>query len=198
MTSDSVVKQRRMPWALVLLGLVFLGPLVAAWLLFGQADVWRPQSSHYGTLVEPLLLPGDYAPDLPTELAPETLRGQWILLVLVPRPHTDDTARLLHGLHQLHVALGKHADRMQRIVVTDGELPAMEMAMAQDPRQRVVETTPPGLARLLARLPGASGSTRGLFLIDPLGNLMMRYPVPPASRGLLDDLRRLMRTSRIG
>jgi len=198
MTSDSVAKPRRTPWALVLLGLVFLGPLVAAWLLFGQTDVWRPQSSHYGTLVVPLLLPEDYAPDLPTELAPETLRGQWTLLALIPRPHADDTAQLLHGLHQLHVALGKHADRMQRIVVTDGGLPVMEMPAAQDPRLRVVETSPPGLARLRASLPGAPGSMRELFLIDPLGNLMMRYPVPPASRGLLDDLRRLMRTSRIG
>jgi len=195
MTSDSEAAQRRIPWALLLLILMFVGPLVGAVWLFGQTDVWRPQSSHYGILVEPVLPLRDYTTELPEELAPEILRGRWSLLLIWPQPYPEESAQLLHDLHQLHVAVGKHADRLQRVVVTDGALPVMAVAAEQDPHLRVIRATRSGLTRLQARLPGA---TRGLFLVDPLGNLMLRYPVPPALRGVLDDLRRLLRTSRIG
>jgi len=197
-TSETALPERRVPWTLLLLILAFLGPLVAAWLLMGQTDVWRPPSSNYGTLLEPLLPLSVYAPDLPPELEPETLTGQWTLLLIVPRPQSDDSVRLLHDVHQLHVALGKHADRLQRVVVSDAAIAATDTGAERDPYLHRVVTSESGLARLHARLPGVPGATHDLFLVDPLGNLIMRYPVPVGQRGVLDDLRRLMRTSQIG
>jgi hypothetical protein len=52
-------------------------------------------------------------------------------------------------------------------------------------------------ARLLSRFP-AGERAHTLFVVDPLGNLMMRYDVRRDPRGLLVDLRRLLELSQIG
>jgi len=190
--------RRRPPWPLLVLLLVFVGPLVGAWLLFDRVDVWRPPSDHYGSLVEPLRPLDDYAAVLPATLASETLRGHWTLLLLAPSPHDAAAARLVHDLRQLHVALGKHSDRVRRLVVTDGGAAAPVATPQQDPYLQVVMADRDALARLGQHLAGSADAGRALYLVDPLGNLMMSYPLPAAPQGVLADLRRLLRTSRLG
>jgi hypothetical protein len=190
--------RRRAPWPLLVLLLVFVGPLAGAWLLFDRVDVWRPPSDHYGTLVVPARPLEEYAAALPAALAPEALRGHWTLLLLAPAPHDAAGARLVHDLRQLHVALGKHSDRVRRLVVTDGGAAAPVATPQQDPYLEVVVADRDALARLGARLAGTADTGRALYLVDPLGNLMMRYPLPAAPQGVLADLRRLLRSSRLG
>ena len=47
-------------------------------------------------------------------------------------------------------------------------------------------------------LPGVPGPPRNIFLIDPLGNIVLRYPADPDIRRMAKDLERLLRASRIG
>ncbi|HEY5718767.1 MAG TPA: hypothetical protein VIX81_01885 [Gammaproteobacteria bacterium] len=197
MTTETHSGGRRVPWPLVVLGVVFLGPLVGAWLLFGNVDAWRPPSSHYGTLVEPALPPGSYGDALPVALTPGLLRGHWTLLLVVRGPHDQQLARLLHDLHQLHAALGKHRDRVRRVALSELALPAATPAGGDMYAERIVVTAA-AIGRLQARLPGEPGAPRALYLVDPLGNVMMHYPLPVVPRGVLDDLRRLLRSSRLG
>jgi hypothetical protein len=50
----------------------------------------------------------------------------------------------------------------------------------------------------LAGFPPAIGSSDGIYIVDPHGNLMMSYPASGSARGLLKDLERLLRLSNIG
>jgi hypothetical protein len=47
-------------------------------------------------------------------------------------------------------------------------------------------------------LPGAGGAPQNIYLIDPLGNIVLRFPADPDIKRMAKDLERLLRVSRIG
>src|SRR5439155_993336 len=50
----------------------------------------------------------------------------------------------------------------------------------------------------LAEFPAARGPSDHIYLLDPLGNLMLRFPGDPDAQGMVKDLTRLLRASRVG
>jgi hypothetical protein len=84
---------------------------------------------------------------------------------------------------------GKDQDRVVRAMLVAGDVaPAL---LAQHPDLIVVRVA----ANVLAQLPGGPDA---LYVIDPLGNLVLRYPEDPDIRGIANDLTRLLKASRIG
>ena len=78
-----------------------------------------------------------------------------------------------------------------RVALTfDAEHPDLAIALADNDAG----------ATLLAAFPDAQPAADNfIYVIDPLGNLMMRHvPQPPPAKGLLEDLRRLLKLSHIG
>ncbi|HEV2700541.1 MAG TPA: hypothetical protein VGV09_02840, partial [Steroidobacteraceae bacterium] len=67
----------------------------------------------------------------------------------------------------------------------------------EHPGLRVLDASAPAAQPLLA-LFAPQGRALGLYIVDPLGNLMMRYDVRLPPEGLLEDLKRLLRLSQIG
>jgi hypothetical protein len=96
-------------------------------------------------------------------------------------------------MRQARKALGKEMDRVERLwLVTDGAAPRPELLAAID-GTRVVRQAP---ASLQASFPG--NAPDHIYVIDPLGNLMMSFPRDPDPSKLLKDLQRLLKYSRIG
>lgn len=120
--------------------------------------------------------------------APRVLHGRWSLVYLVPVPCAQDCRRALYLLHQIEQALGKDSLRVQRIV---HQAPGSD-APAWPGQWRLVRPD-----ALLSRLHTLRAQGR-IYLIDPLGNLMMYYPQDFAPEGLIGDLRRLLKVSRTG
>lgn len=188
-------EQRRRGRRVALLILAFCAaPTVAAWFAY---FVWQPQSrTNYGELTEPRSLSD------PELRRPEggsfrlsQLRGKWVLLQVDSGACADGCRRKLVYMRQACLALGKDAERIERVwLLSDGGVPAP--ALLREHEGLNVARVPDGA--LLGELP-ASGNPAGyIYVVDPMGSLMLRFPADPDGRRMLRDLTRLLRASRIG
>ncbi len=114
--------------------------------------------------------------------------GTWWLWVVPKGPCDDTCLQALHQLRQVHVLLNRDASRVRRALVgraDDGG--------ADDHA---------GLAREYPKLAFLSGNLetlrRGIYVVDPIGNLVLQYPLEDAGKPVLDDLQRLLKVSQIG
>ena len=177
---------------LVLVSVVFLGPLLAAFFLY-FTGIWQPaDSTENGLLLTPTQLSD--TPLLAEEDSPQ-LRKLWSIVYVGEGSCADACRTALYESRQVRKALGKESSRIQRVyVVTDGE-PDMSFIGSEHPGLIVV-TAGPGKQEIL----DAVGQTEpgDIFLVDPAGNLMMRFPEDIGMRGMKDDLKHLLKVSRIG
>lgn len=169
-------------------------PTVAAWLAY---FVWPPQvRTNYGKLVEPRALsdPELRRPD-GTPFRLSQLRGKWILLQIDSAACGERCRNKLVYMRQARLALGKDAERIERVWLVDDDA-AFDPAVLREHDgltvARALHTT------LLADLHAPEDLETYIFLVDPRGNLMLRFPGDPDGRRMLRDLSTLLKASRIG
>lgn len=184
-------------WQMLLLALVCAAPVIASYYSYYVA---RPEARRsFGELIEPQRpLPTASATDLsgrPVELS--TLKGQWLLLSVAGGACDAACENNLYLQRQLREGLGKDKDRLDWVwlVSDDARLPeALLPALGQ---ATVLRVPPAVLADWLAP---AAGQTlpEHLYVVDPMGHWMMRFPagLDKAGAGRAKrDLERLMRAS---
>jgi hypothetical protein len=180
---------------LLVLLLIFFAPLALAfWLYYGSH--WRPPlRTNHGALVEPAIS----LPVLPLAgVSANALAGKWSLVVVGGGDSgCDDRCRLsLTYARQTWLSLGKLTPRVQRVLLA-GDGCCDRTYLGNEHRGLAVAQLPdPAVARLLAALPPPLDHT--IFIVDPLGNLMMRYDVRQDPKGLREDLQNLLELSHIG
>lgn len=174
---------RRARLKLALLGLFFALPFAASWLVW-WFDLVPGTASNYGALIAPR----------PVALPPNgELKGKWVLVQFDGGACGADCERKLFLMRQARRAQGRDMTRVARLwYVTDAVPPAPALLAA-------IEGTvvAPADAAALA-WPAEASITGHVFLVDPLGNLMMRFPREPDPEQVLKDLRRLLRASGFG
>lgn len=180
---------------LLVLALFVLPVLVAAGMyVFG----WRPEKTmNHGTLIRPpLALPDrglsgtDGKP-----IAIEELRGKWLLLLAGSGP-CDETCRgRLQQMRNVQVALNKDRDRIRRAWINPGAGadPALAELRRALPDLLVAQPAGDAWTAIFGSAPG-----HRLYLADPMGNVMMRYPDDADPQGVRKDLERLLKYSWIG
>ncbi len=184
-------------WQMLLLALVCAAPVIASYYSYYVA---RPQARRsFGELIEPQPpLPTASATDLsgrPVELS--TLKGQWLLLSVAGGACDAACENNLYLQRQLREGLGKDKDRLDWVwlVSDDARLPeALLPALGQ---ATVLRVPPAVLADWLAPAAGQA-LTEHLYVVDPMGHWMMRFPagLDKAGAGRAKrDLERLMRAS---
>lgn len=179
-----------MLWALAALT---VAPLVGAWALVRFAP---PPAAHHGELIAPQALP-----DVPLALADGTpfrfsqLRGKWILVMIDSGRCGPGCERKLYVMRQLRAAQGENAPRLERLWLLSDRFAPAARTLAPYRGTRVVRAAESGL---IERFPARASAAEHIYLIDPLGNLMMRFPREPEPAGVIRDLARLLRASRVG
>lgn len=177
---------------LYILAAVCLAPFVAS---FAFYFFWTPSAGqvNYGTLIPPLPLP-EMSLRTPAggSFALSELRGKWVLLTVDPVACGEACATKLYATRQARTMTGKERERLQRLwLVTGDGAPPFELPAAHpDLRIAVADS-----ALLAALPPGAEGA---IFLIDPRGMLILRYPADPDIKQLNKDIGRLLYASRVG
>ena len=181
---------------LALIGLFFALPFVLAWTAYWLH--WTPGSTgNYGELLQPppqVPAGGLVGMDgKPFSLA--SLRGKWVMLQFDAAACDGYCERKLYFMRQLRVAQGKDMHRVERVwVLTGGGNPAPALMTAIDGTY-VVRAAGGTVA---AAFPAGGRVEDHIYLIDPLGNLMMRFPRDPDPSKMLKDLQRLLKISQIG
>ncbi|MEO1766998.1 SCO family protein [Thiobacter aerophilum] len=191
---DDAGRGNRAKFLLVLA--VFLAPVVASYLFY---YVWPPKGAavNYGELIEPVSLPSELTLALPdgTPLPLRQLRGKWLLLHAAPSACDAVCARQFDALRRVRLLQGRDQARVQVVwLLTDAGVPDPALLERLGPL-RVVRDPHGDLAR---RLPARHGLTGHLYVIDPLGNAMMRYDLDPDLKRMGKDLARLLKASQIG
>lgn len=184
---------------LLALAAVFLVPVAAAVGWYFVAPSLAPPPSVHGTLIDPArpLDPFELprAGDEPYTL--DAMRGRWTLVHVVGA-RCDATCReRVYYTRQIRDALGEDRIRVQRLAVAARGRATAGLAdiLAEHPRLTVLEAGPGDpLADQLPADP-ASGT---VFVIDPLGNLMLRFDPGVEPDHILEDLERVLKLSRIG
>lgn len=180
----------------VLLGLLFVGPFVTAIVLYNYGgDSWRPQGSvAHGILIgNPSSLAGETVP-LP-DGATAAFIGKWSLLYVGNGNCTGGCQQALYQLRQVRRALGRDMSRVQRYFITTGSTPDAELMHGAHPDLIVIDGTVTG-GKILAAL-GDYGEA-DVFVVDPLGNVMMRFPAGTSMKDMHTDLSLLLKASTIG
>jgi hypothetical protein len=192
--NEAVRKGRR---TLVLLALVFLGPVFIAMGLYFTDFEWRPQgTTQKGELYQPARPLANVAFTLPGEPGKEAmLQGKWTLIYVGPGPCDPDCRQALVEMRQVRRALGRDMDRVQRLYVVTGGEPDVAYFAAEHPGLGVT-TNAADVQSLIdviePRVPNE------IFLADPLGNAVLRYAPGTGMKGMHSDLKHLLKISTIG
>ena len=186
---------RRGRLQLLLLIAVFLLPLAGSGLayLFG----WSPgRTSNYGALIEPRAAPPDTLARLGGgTLRLDALRGKWVLLQLDAPGCDARCERKLYTMRQVRKAVGRDQSRVERVWILTGEGRPTPRLLEAIEGTHVLRATTPDFA---AAFPAPRDARDHVFLIDPRGNLMLRFPPDPEPSRVIKDLQRLMKYSAIG
>jgi cytochrome oxidase Cu insertion factor (SCO1/SenC/PrrC family) len=175
---------RRARVKLAALALFFAAPFALAWLAYWLD--WAPgTTSNYGELITPAR---------PLAGAPlEALRGKWVLVTFDAAACDAYCEKKLYFMRQVRRAQGKDQGRVERLwLLTDAGAPRARLVSA------IEGTRIERAGELAGQFPAAGASADHIYVVDPLGNLMMRYPRDPDPSRMLKDLQRLLKVSSIG
>jgi hypothetical protein len=128
---------------------------------------------------------------------PSELRNKWSLVYIGAGNCDEPCRQALYVMRQTRLSLNNDMTRVERVFLTTGNCCAREFLAQEHPGLIVLDATGAQGARLLDAFP-ADGRPYSLFIVDPLGNLMMSYDARQNPKGLLEDLKKLLRLSHIG
>lgn len=185
----------RLKMLLVLLACA--SPVIASYFTY---FVIRPEGrSNYAALVAPRPVPPSLAlatlEGAPVEAA--SLRGQWLLVVASGGACDKPCEELLYLQRQLREMTGRERGRIDKLwLVTDAHTPAaaLQQAVLDPGAARILRVDPAQLAQWLQPEAGQPLGAH-LYIVDPLGNWMMRAPAQPDPARLKRDLERLLRAA---
>ena len=179
---------------------VFFAPLALAFLLYYGTGGWRPPgSTNRGELISPPRpLPSVELPTTTgTPLAASAWRGKWTLVYIGDGSCDDRCRAALLLTRQTRLALNADMTRVQRVFLATGNCCDRTYLEAEHPDLAITRVDDAAGAALLAAFPDAASGS--IYLVDPLGNLMMRHePSAGLSKDLLVDLGNLLKLSHIG
>ena len=168
---------------LLLLG-VFIALPVAASFTIWWLDLAPGTTSNYGALLPPRTL----------SLAPvAALKGRWILVQIDSGGCDAGCERKHYLMRQVRRAQGREMERIERLwLLTDNVAPRAALLAA------IEGTVVAPLGASATEFPAERSPRDHVYLIDPLGNLMLRFPRDPDPMRVIKDLQRLLKASQFG
>jgi peroxiredoxin len=191
-------QRKRGRWMLWLVLLVCASPMIASYFTF---YVIKPEKrNNYGTLIDQRAHP---IPAMATTTldgkpaALEQFKGKWIMLMAAPSACIDACRKQLFAMRQLRTMQGKEMERIERVwLITDRE-PLDTIVIREFDGTHMLRADPKAVANWLPVDAGTS-VTDHIYMIDPLGHLMMRFPKDPEPRKVHKDIYKLLKASSVG
>ena len=199
---DEVKRTASGRWKMILVLLICAAPVIASYFTYYLV---RPDGRrNFGELIEPQRsLPNVAAATLegmPVNL--QSLKGQWLLVRVGGGACGEACAHNLYLQRQLHTSLGKDKDRVERVWLIADATPVDQKPVDAALRAAITEAVilRLGAAQLAGWLAPADGRSLAdhLYLVDPMGNWMMRFPAQldlAAAAKAKKDIERLLRAS---
>jgi len=177
---------------IALIALIAIAPIVLAWAAY---HFWpRSERTNYGELLPTRVMPritGERIGGAPGTFDTDALRGRWLVLYASGGNCDRSCEEALYATRQARTLQSAERDRVLRVwLVTDAAQPEPRIAR-EHPDLEIARVSPAAVARL----PRGSGA---IYLVDPLGNMVLAWPVAPDIKALAHDLSHLLHASQIG
>jgi cytochrome oxidase Cu insertion factor (SCO1/SenC/PrrC family) len=185
-------------WKLFAVLAVCASPMIASYLTY---YVIKPESrTNYGALIDPRAypIPALGATSLDGKpVALDAFKGKWIMLHSAAADCDEACRKRLHDMRQLRLAQGKDMDRIERVWLVTDDKPVETMLMREYDGTHFLRVPEQALNKWLPTENGTVPQDH-IYMIDPLGNLMMRFPKDADPNKVKKDLSKLLKASRIG
>jgi cytochrome oxidase Cu insertion factor (SCO1/SenC/PrrC family) len=191
--------QSRSRGQLALLVALFFAPLLLAFLMY-YGSQWRPPGrTNHGTLIEPARPLPRLALKRPdgSSAGDGVLVGRWSLVYVASGECDAACHATLYFMRQSYLAMGNLIPRLQQVFLATGRCCDREFLAREHPDLVALDGGGGAAAAWLAQIP-ANARSHTLFIVDPRGNLMMRYDALMDPKGLREDLKKLLDLSHIG
>jgi hypothetical protein len=193
-TARSAAATRSGRWKMILLMLVCAAPVIASYFTY---YVIRPEGRrNYGELIDPQRpLPALSGVNAQGQTVPLTsLRDQWLLISVADSACNDLCQRHLYLQHQMRETLGRDKDRLDWVWLRTGAADLSTVLSEATQAALVLRMDPSALASWLEPAAGHLIEDH-LYVVDPMGNWMMRFPADLDPKQAKRDLNRLLRAS---
>jgi hypothetical protein len=196
--------RRRAAVILLAVFLITLAPILAAVLVYMNPQWWPDESSNYGALVDPQrdipppgVLPLATLDGQPFDLG--SLKGKWLLMAADGGACPESCARKLFIIRNTHASQGKNVERLARVWFITDDAPVPEKVLDAYRGTVMVRARPEQLAPFLMGAPASADALAGpMWIVDPLGHLMMQFPADADPVKVRQDVSKLIYNSRIG
>lgn len=197
--------RRRSRIKLVSIFAIFAVPLILAsiYLHLVRSSGGQLGDTSRGQLIQPAVPLTEFSfSDAEPVVDLDTVRGLWTLLYM-PTGECADTCKLnLYHMRQVRLALNHRMDRVQRIVLPETPAQLSDDLLAEHVGLLVASGSAAEQAALRDQVRAAESDMESLqdaiYLIDPFGNVMLRFPPDLAPKSMLKDIKHLLKVSRIG
>ena len=172
---------------------IFALPIAASYVAYHTLDL-KPTGNYGELLLPPATISAqEFARPGGAPFRFESLRGKWVVVVSDSGACPEACREKLDVVRRTRLALGRDAGRVARVFVADDLARPDRVALAPFEGTELV-ATPAGLRQP----PGATNDRAHIYLVDPLGHVMMRWPARPEGKRMLRDLKRLLKASQVG
>jgi len=182
-------------WIFLILIILFVVPIFLAIFIFNRDAAISESTTNHGKLIKPpIQVTKLKLRNNNKAIKPSLLRGRWVMLY-IPATQTCDKVcqKELYYMRQIRIANGKNRNRILRVITTVG-------TMGNNKELHELLKNPYAGPLHLTMKPGKKlALDQGyLYIIDPIGNVMMRYSTKANPSDILKDMQRLLRISQIG
>jgi cytochrome oxidase Cu insertion factor (SCO1/SenC/PrrC family) len=196
--TTTVIKQKSNTTLWILIAMSVL-PFIAAYGYYYLGDFKKFSNS--GDLINPVI-------DISTlQLTNESgaliqrkdLTHKWRMILVVNQQCDTDCKQSLYNMRQINVALGKHYDRFRHMLVHTEHMNTEFIDLMQNEFKDTLHTytTQASLLNVLQAVE-ADIYLNSIYIMDPIGNIMMRFNADMDPKLILKDLKRLLKISQIG
>jgi cytochrome oxidase Cu insertion factor (SCO1/SenC/PrrC family) len=183
----------------VLMLIFFIVPIIVVIAMYKLN--WKPSGESLGDLINPpheMVTPASSDNQTYQEISPTIWKGKWSMVYVAEECEEACYAKL-QDMRQLHVSLYKDIPRAQRILITNTK--QLDKVKDDFPGMLIINEPDDSVNALITQFKVDSfnpAMADRLYLVDPLGFLMMRYQSDTPPKAVLKDLKRLLKTSWAG
>ncbi|MBB3224634.1 SCO family protein [Pseudoduganella umbonata] len=185
-------------WKLLAVLAVCASPLIASYFMY---YVVKPSGrTNYGALIDPRTVP---MPAMATRtvggdpLTLQSLAGKWIMLKVGGSDCGQPCQDQLFAMRQLRTMQGRERERIERVWLITDEQPLETMLLRVNDGTRMLRA-PADIVYKWLPVEAGGNAAEHIYIIDPRGNLMMRFPKNPDPAKMKKDIGKLLKASAIG
>lgn len=179
---------------IAIIALVFFGPIIFAAWMYMTGQFQPAGSTNHGEILDPVInlreALSDHAPILAATESP------WRLIYANEAVCDQPCHDALYRLRQIRLMLGNDMDRLGRIFLHGESRP--DKVFLDEQHRGLITISDQGLGLLLEESRPKSLPPGGIYLVDPLDNLIMYFSPDIVPVDMVDDLKHLLELSRIG